>query len=624
MGRGDAAFSLFMRQKNSNRKIYEKLELLATYTKQTLGSISNRKKIAFHPRRAVHSLALNQFGKRPLAVVLFKRATRKLENQVSRAESITSKFLIDNFEYFCTLRALILAAVAVGTIAAGVAAYGFAAAQANPSAGQHVRAAVQAYRRAHEVEIMREFVKLLSIPDVASDRVNIQKNAELVERMLEARGFRVQMLPTAEGRGPVIFGELDAPGAKHTIIFYSHYDGQPVNPANWTGTKPFVPALRTDSIDAGGKLIPFPEQEDSYKNNWRIYARASGDDKAPIIALLAAVDALRANRIPMAVNLKVVYEGEEEDSSPHLEATVDAHKNLFGGDVIITADGPVDQSGRPLIFFGNRGVISVRLEVFGPLHPLHSGHYGNWAPNPAMRLAQLLASMKDAEGRVTIANFYDGVVPLGPAEQKAIAEAPNNDAHLLQTFGLALADGGGKKLLELLNEPSLNIDGLESGWTGAQAKTIIPDEATASLDMRLVKNISPEEEFARLVAHIRKQGYYVIDRAPTMSERLKYSRIAEVTHDHGYPAVRTRMDLPIAAALERAVDEGAGEPAVKIPMLGGSTPMYIFADLGLPVVGVPIANFDDNQHSANENLRIGNLWRGMEIYGEILAKLERN
>ena len=521
------------------------------------------------------------------------------------------------------LLAALAATFACSTVVCGGVVLVAAARTQESADAQRVVAAVQAYRRAHEVEIMHGFVKLLSIPDVASDAVNIQKNAELVERMLEARGFRVQMLPTAQGRGPVIFGELDAPGAKHTIIFYSHYDGQPVNPANWTGTKPFVPALRTDSIDAGGKLIPFPEQEGSYKDDWRIYARASGDDKAPIIALLTAVDALRAKKIPMTVNLKVVYEGEEEDSSPHLEQTIDAHKNLFGGDVIITADGPVDQSGRPLIFFGNRGVISVRLEVFGPLHPLHSGHYGNWAPNPAMRLAQLLASMKDAEGRVTIANFYDGIAAFGPVEQKAIAEAPDNDARLLRTFGLAQADGGGKKLLELLNEPSLNIDGLESGWTGAQAKTIIPDEATASLDMRLVKNVSPEEAFNRLVAHIRREGYYVMDRTPTMSERLNYSRIAEVTHDHGYPAVQTRMDLPIAAALERAVDEGAGEPAVKIPMLGGSTPMYIFADLGLPVVGVPIANFDDNQHSANENLRIGNLWRGMEIFASILANLEQ-
>jgi len=495
------------------------------------------------------------------------------------------------------------------------------AASQDNSATSRVVSAVRAYRVAHEPQIISEFVSLLSIPNVASDTPNIQRNATALVAMLNHRGFHTQLLPIP-GRGPVVFGDLDSPSAKGTVIFYCHYDGQPVNAGNWTGTKPFVPALRTDTIDAGGQLIPFPDQPGAYKDGWRLYARSAADDKAPIIALLAAVDALRANHIPLAVNLKIVLEGEEEDSSPHLAATVAAHKNLFAGDLLIAADGPVDQSGRPLISFGNRGVISVRITVFGPLHPLHSGHYGNWAPNPAMSLAKLLATMKDPDGHVLIAGFYDNVVPLGPAERKAIAEAPDNDAKLLRTFGLAEPHGGGKKLLELLNEPSLNIDGLQSGWTGAQAKTIIPDTASASLDMRLVKNAGPEQEFDRLVAHIRKQGFYVIDREPTSDERAKYPRIAEVTHDSGYPATRTPMDLPISQALMRVVDASAGQLAVKIPLVGGSVPMYIFNDMGLPVIGVPIVNFDDNQHSANENLRIGNLWTGMEIYANILANLE--
>jgi acetylornithine deacetylase/succinyl-diaminopimelate desuccinylase-like protein len=479
---------------------------------------------------------------------------------------------------------------------------------------------VRAYRLAHEPQIIREFNGLLSIPNTASDEPNIQRNAAHLVEMLNSRGFHTELLPIS-GRGPVVVAELATPGAKRTVIFYCHYDGQPVEPGKWIGTEPFVPALRTNTIDAGGSLIPFPDAPGSYQDNWRIYARSAADDKAPIIAILSAVDALRAGHIPLSVNLKLVLEGEEEDSSPHLVATIAAHRNLLAGDLLITADGPADQSGRPLVFFGNRGVISVRLTVFGPLHPLHSGHYGNWAPNPAMRLAQLLATMKDADGRILIHGFYDNVVPLGPAERQAIAQAPDNDAALLKQFGLASPDGGGKKLLELLNEPSLNIDGLESGWTGAQAKTIIPDSATASLDMRLVKNAGPDQEFDRLLAHIRRQGYYVIDRVPTMDERAQYPRIAEVTHDAGYPATRTPMDLPVSQALMRVVDEAAGEPAVKIPLIGGSAPMYVFDEMGLPVIGVPIVNFDDNQHSPNENLRVGTLWKGMEIYAEILAGL---
>ncbi len=298
------------------------------------------------------------------------------------------------------------------------------------------------------------------------------------------------------------------------------------------------------------------------------------------------------------------------------------HRDLLRGDFLISADGPVDQSGKPLVYFGNRGVMSVGITVYGPLHPLHSGHYGNWAPNPAMHLAQLLASMEDKNGHVLIAHFYDGRVPPDPAEIKAIAEAPDNDARLMKDFGLASTDGNGRKLLDLLTEPSLNINGLQSGWTGAQSKTIIPASATASLDLRLVKNITPDMQFARIVAHVRNQGYYVIDREPTMAERLRYPLIAKVTDGGGYPAAGTPMNLPVSQALIRVVNESAAQPAVVLPILGGSVPMYIFENIGLPVVGVPIVNFDDNQHSPDENLRLGHFWRGMEIYAGILSSLK--
>jgi acetylornithine deacetylase/succinyl-diaminopimelate desuccinylase-like protein len=494
------------------------------------------------------------------------------------------------------------------------------AAQEPPPGAARVAAEVRAYRQAHEHEIVRELVDLLSIPNTANDQPNIQRNAAKLVAMLEQRGIHAQLLPIP-GRGPVVFGSLPAPGAKRTVIFYCHYDGQPVDPSRWTATKPFEPALRTNSIDAGGKLIPFPTAGTPYQDDWRLYARSSGDDKSPIVAILAAVDALRARRIPLGVNLKLVLEGEEEDGSPHLEQTLLAHRDLLAGDLVISADGPVHQSGRPLVGFGNRGVVSVSLTVFGPIHSLHSGHYGNWAPNPAMRLAQLIASMKDANGHVLIDGFYDGVVPPGEAERRAIAELPDYDAKLLRDFGIAAPDGGGKKLIEVIMLPSLNVDGLESGWTGAQSKTIIPDRAVASLDLRLVKNITPDLQVARLAAHIRKLGYYVIDREPTMEEREKYPRIAELTREKGYPAAATRMDLPVSQALLQVVDEAAGERAVRLPLEGGSVPMYIFENLGVPVISVPIVNYDDNQHSANENLRLGHFWRGMEIYAAILSSL---
>jgi acetylornithine deacetylase/succinyl-diaminopimelate desuccinylase-like protein len=482
---------------------------------------------------------------------------------------------------------------------------------------------VRDYRLDNEDRIIRELAEFLSIPNVASDTPNIQKNAARLVEMLEARGIETHLLPIG-GRGPVVFGKLTVPDAQRTVIFYAHYDGQPVDPAAWTDGKPFEPVLRSGSIEAGGKRIPFPENNRGkrafYNDDWRIYARSSSDDKSPIVALLAALDALRARKIPLGVNLKVILEGEEEAGSPNLERTLDLHKNLLGGDLLITADGPVHQSGRPMVFFGNRGIIGLYITVYGPVRALHSGHYGNWAPNPAMELSRLLAAMKDADGRVLIESYYDDITSLTDADKKAIAELPDNDAELERELGIAKPEGGGKKLAELLQEPSLNVRGFRSAYVGEQAQNVVPDRAEASLDARLVKGEDPQKKFDQIAGFIRKQGYYVIDREPTMEERRAHPLIAKIVNEGGYRASRTPMDLAVSKKVVEVV-EGAAGPAVKMPTLGGTAPMYIFEDLGLPVIGVPIVNADNHQHTSDENLRLGNLWRGMEIYGAILADL---
>jgi acetylornithine deacetylase/succinyl-diaminopimelate desuccinylase-like protein len=483
---------------------------------------------------------------------------------------------------------------------------------------------VRDYRMDHEDRIVRELAEFLSIPNVASDTPNIQKNAEHLREMLEARGIETHLLPIT-GRGPVVFGKLVAPAATRTVIFYAHYDGQPVDPVAWTDGAPFEPVLRSDALEAGGKRIPFPEnsakQPAVYKDDWRIYARSSSDDKSPIVALLAAIDALRAKQIPLKVNLKVIFEGEEEAGSTNLAHTLELNKNLFGADLLITADGPVHQSGRQLVFFGNRGDIGLDITVYGPVRALHSGHYGNWAPNPAMELARLLAAMKDADGRVLIDGYYDDVTPLSDLEKKALAEMPVNDADLERELGIAKPEGAGKKLMELLQEPSLNIRGLSSAYVGEHAQNVVPDKAEASIDARLVKGEDPKKKFEQIAAFIAKQGYFVIDHEPTIEERRTHALIAKVVDQGGYRASRTPMDLPVSKALIKVVQDATGNDTVIAPTLGGSVPMYIFEDLGLPWIGVPIVNYDNHQHSSDENLRLGNLWRGMEIYGAILADL---
>jgi acetylornithine deacetylase/succinyl-diaminopimelate desuccinylase-like protein len=502
--------------------------------------------------------------------------------------------------------------------------YPAVAQKSTPLPAAQVVQEVRSYRMDNEDRIVRELTEFLAIPNVASDTPNIQKNAAHLVEMLEARGIETHLLPIT-GRGPVVYGKLTAPDATRTVIFYAHYDGQPVDPAAWTDGKPFEAVLRSEAIEAGGKRIPFPENTTKrpavYNDDWRIYARSSSDDKSPIVALLAALDALRAKKIPLNVNLKVIFEGEEEAGSTNLQRTLDLHKNLLGADLLITADGPVHQSGRPLVFFGNRGEIDMDMTVYGPVRALHSGHYGNWAPNPAMELSRLLASMKDADGRVLIDGYYDDVVPLGDVEQHALTEMPDNDAELEHELGIAKPDGGGKKLAELLQLPSLNIRGLRSAYVGEHSQNVVPDQAEASIDARLVKGEDPKEKFEQIAAFIQKQGYYVVDHEPTMEERRTHALIAKVIYHGGYRASRTPMDLPASKALVQLVQGATGGDTVVAPTLGGSVPMYIFEDLDLPWIGVPIVNYDNHQHSSDENLRLGHLWRGMEIYGAILADL---
>jgi len=317
----------------------------------------------------------------------------------------------------------------------------------------------------------------------------------------------------------------------------------------------------------------------------------------------------------------MIFEGEEEAGSTNLEKTLQAHKDLLGADLLLTCDGPVHPSGRPLIFFGARGDVGLDVTVYGPVRALHSGHYGNWAPNPAMELSRLLASMTDANGRVTIPGYYDDVVPLSGVEKEYLEKMPDNDAELANSLGIAKPDGGGKKLVELLQQPSLNIRGLNSAYVGTHAQNVVPDKAEASIDARLVKGEDPQKKYEQIVGFIQAQGYFVVDHEPTMDERRAHALIAKIVDEGGYRASRTAMDLPVSKAMIALVQSATDGHAVIAPGLGGSVPMYIFEDIGLPWIGVPIVNYDNHQHSSDENLRLGHFWNGMELYGAILADL---
>lgn len=487
---------------------------------------------------------------------------------------------------------------------------------------QAVRATVREYRRQHEIAIVRDYATLLSLPNVATDTANIQKNADRISALLQARGFQTRLL-SAPGSPPAVYGELSNPGAKHTILWYAHYDGQPVDKSQWAND-PWSPALREGGVDT--KIIPLDSLKGPIDPEWRIYARSASDDKAPIQALLTAIDALHSAGLPLSVNLKVFFEGEEEAGSPHLEAILRQNAELLHGDIWLLSDGPVNQTRRMQLYFGARGVISLEMTLYGPTRVLHDGHYGNWAPNPAALLVNLLASMRDADSRVLIPGFYDGVHPLSAADRAALAQMPDVDKLLKQELGLAWTESAGQPLAAAIAQPSLNIRGLEAGHVESKAQNAIATEAKASIDFRLVPDQKPEHIRAVVEQFIGRQGFYIVHKTPEMDVRLVHAKIIKLTWGAGgYPAERIPVDDAAARPIVASIEQTLGAPIVKMPMLGGSIPMYLFPDvLKTPVVGLPIVNHDNNQHAANENLRIQNLWDGIEVFAGILTGAEGN
>jgi len=490
-----------------------------------------------------------------------------------------------------------------------------------PAPASPVAAAVQRWRTAHEAEVVRSLADLLALPNVASDTAAIGRNAERILALLEQRGAQGRLLDGLGGP-PVVYAELPAPGARHTVVVYAHYDGQPVDPARWT-SPPWTPVLRTRALDQGGKDLDLAALPAGPMDpEWRLYGRSASDDKGTIVAVLAALDALQAAGIPRTVRLKFFFEGEEEAGSPHLSAVLAANRALLESDGWLLGDGPVHQTRRPQLFFGARGVTGLEITAYGPLRPLHSGHYGNWAPNPAVQIAHVVASLRDVDGRITVAGYYDDVRPLSAAEKAALDAVPAVDEALRAEYGLAATEAGGAALVQRIMLPALNVRGLQAGAVGERAANAIPSEASASIDFRLVPDQTPAGIRARVEAHLKGQGFTLIDHAPGADERRATPRLLRLHWEGGYPPARTPLDAPFSRAVTAAIEETLGAPLVRMPMLGGSIPMSLFVEAtGRPIVGLPIANHDNNQHAADENLRLQNLWDGTLAYAAVFARL---
>lgn len=481
-------------------------------------------------------------------------------------------------------------------------------------AGSPVSAHIAQRREA----MLQEYIELLRIPNVASNEAEIRRNAQRLFAMLDERGLKPRLLDLGPGVPPAVYGEWLVPGATRTLVFYAHYDGQPAVPTGWKATTPWEPKIYSAAVEDGGIPVDSDRQRE-IGPEWRIYGRSAADDKLGVYAILEGLDALRTTGAAPKVNIKIFLEGEEEAGSPNLERILRQHTSLLQSDGWIIFDGPVHQNGSNLIYLGARGVSILDMEVFGPTRPLHSGHYGNWAPNPAMRLAHLLASMQAPDGTVLIDSFYDDVIPLQATERQAVENAPRVEDGLRLELGIAMPLGNGRPMAALINEPSFNIDGLSSAVAGPGSRNVVPVSATATIDMRLVVGNDHARQAEKVERHIRSQGYHVVRREPTAEERLQHPRIARVKRRAGYNAARTPLNSEFAWSVISAVSR-TGPPPIVLPTTGGSLPLYIIQDvLGAPSIMVGLANHDNNQHGEDENVAVEKIWDAIALVAAIAA-----
>jgi len=516
--------------------------------------------------------------------------------------------VVDQFALFLPLMPLIRI-IAFGLLVFSCPAFAqtLTRKQIQEDASQHLESAITD---------LREFVLL---PNDAHYPEQTRQNLNWCVKAMESRRFSVQVLYSDSV--PYVFAQHISNTKLPTILIYMQADGQPVNPDGWFQKNPYEAVLKILSNNEW-KLIDWksPLDPDS-----RIFARSISDSKGPAMAFLAALDILYEKGIRPAFNIKALIDFQEEMGSPTLPALVASNHDLFSAKMVLIMDGTRHISNLPTLNFGARGIATVRLKVFGALTELHSGQYGNFAPNPVFKLAKLVGGMKDDSGRVTIPGYYDGVY-LSDKEKAAINDMPGNDRDLLDRLGIAAPDSVGNTYEESFQYPSLNVRGLKAATVGDEVRTVIPSEALAEIDIRLVKETNGERQIGLLKDYIASRGYHFVDGTPTTAERHQYTNLISFEYRIGSKPFRTDLDSPEGMWLARAMDRSFGKDNyVKQRTTGGSQPIEPFVtSLGIPAVSIRIPNPDNNIHADNENLRIGNFLEGIEMcLGILTEKMDR-
>ena len=442
---------------------------------------------------------------------------------------------------------------------------------------------VFAYIEEHQDEYLERLFDYLRHPSISAWGEGIGEVAEYIAGVLRDVGLEAQVVPTSGWPMVVARSEL-VPGAP-TVMLYGHYDVQPPDPLDAWLSPPFEPEVR----------------------DGRIYARGVGDNKGQHLANILAVEALLKTRGSLPCNVRVLLEGEEEIGSPRMPEFVAAHRDLLDADLVITSDGPVEESGRSMLTFGVRGVLSFELRARGANRDLHSGNWGGVAPNPIWTLVHLLATMKDDRGNVLIDGFYDNVQPLGELEKTALAALPVDIERVKQSLDLRELDQPvDRGFFERLSAwPTFTINGLHGGYGGLGSKTVLPHEAYAKCDIRMVASQTADEVFEKVAAH-------VASHAPDV----------DVIRQGSMDPSKTPLDSPYAGPIRDGITAAQGEAPLIVPALGGSLPDYVFTRvLGLPAFGVPYANADESNHAPNENLEVRRFFMGIRTGAAILDRL---
>jgi acetylornithine deacetylase/succinyl-diaminopimelate desuccinylase-like protein len=440
-----------------------------------------------------------------------------------------------------------------------------------------------AYIDQREQVFLARLVDYLHRPSISAYGEGIGEVAEYIAEVMRKLGLNVKIMPTAGW--PMVFGEAPTRPDKPTVLLYGHYDVQPPDPLEAWTTPPFEPSVR----------------------DGRLYARGVGDNKGQHFAQLMALETLLACRGTLPCNVKVLLEGEEEIGSPHMPEFIRDHRDELRADLVIVSDGPVHESGRSIISFGVRGVLDLELRVRGANQDVHSGNWGGVVPNPLWTLVHLLASMKNERGEITIDGFYENVQPLNDLERAALAALPIDVAQVKQSLGFQRLDEPQERgYFERLSAwPTLTINGIHGGYGGPGSKTVLPHEAVAKCDIRLVEAQTAEEILAKVKAHVQRH-------APEVS----------VTSHGAMDPSKTPLDSPYTDLLRQAITTAQGMEPLLVPAMGGSLPNYAFTKiLGIPAFGVPYANADEANHAPNENMEVARFFMGIKTGAAMLSYL---